>query len=42
MSRFDTYNTAFPNALLTRSPTGVLGIRFHTDGGKLVFIRASK
>lgn len=37
MSRFDTYKTAFPNAQLTRSPSGVLEVRFHTDGGKLVF-----
>ena len=36
MSRFDTYKTAFPNAQLTRSPSGVLEVRFHTDGGKLV------
>lgn len=37
MSRFDTYKNAFANAELTRSPSGVLEVRLHTDGGKLVF-----
>lgn len=37
MSRFATYQTAFPNARLTRSESGVLEIALHTDGGKLVF-----
>lgn len=37
MSRFESYRNAFPNARLTRSDSGVLEVRFHTDGGKLVF-----
>ncbi len=37
MSRFDTYKNNFPNARLTRSPSGVLEIAFHSDGDKLVF-----
>ncbi|MDO1582580.1 enoyl-CoA hydratase/isomerase family protein [Rhizobium oryzicola] len=37
MSRFDTYKNAFPNARLTRSPSGVLEVAFHTEGGKLIF-----
>ncbi|MFG1398381.1 enoyl-CoA hydratase/isomerase family protein [Roseixanthobacter pseudopolyaromaticivorans] len=37
MSRFSTYKDAFPNAQLTRSESGVLEVRLHTDGGKLVF-----
>ena len=37
MSRFSAYKDAFPNAQLTRSDSGVLEVRFHTDGGKLVF-----
>ncbi|ALG74677.1 crotonase [Azospirillum thiophilum] len=37
MSRFETYRTAFANARLTRSDSGVLEVRLHTDGGKLVF-----
>lgn len=37
MARFDSYLNAFPNAALTRSPNGVLEVRFHTDGGRLVF-----
>ncbi len=37
MSKFDSYKNAFPNARLTRSPSGVLEVALHTDGGKLVF-----
>lgn len=37
MSRFDIYCDAFPNAALTRKANGVLEIRLHTRGGKLVF-----
>jgi len=37
MSTFETYRNAFPNALLTRKTNGVLEVKFHTDGEKLVF-----
>lgn len=37
MSTFETYRNAFSNARLTRKPNGVLEVKFHTDGGKLVF-----
>ena len=37
MTRFDAYRDRFPNARLTRSPTGVLEVALHTDGGPLVF-----
>ncbi len=37
MSKFNSYKNAFPNARLTRSPSGVLEVALHTDGGKLVF-----
>lgn len=37
MARFESYASAFPNAALTRTPDGVLEVRLHTDGGKLVF-----
>lgn len=37
MSRFDNYRHSFNNARLTRSPTGVLEVMFHTDGGSLLF-----
>jgi enoyl-CoA hydratase/carnithine racemase len=37
MTRFDTYCDNFPNARLSRSPTGVLEVTLHTDGGTLVF-----
>jgi enoyl-CoA hydratase/carnithine racemase len=37
MSTFDTYRDRFPHAALSRSDDGVLEIRFHTAGGKLVF-----
>ncbi len=37
MTRFDSYQDAFPNARLNRKPNGVLEVSLHTDGGKLVF-----
>lgn len=37
MSRFENYRDAFANAYLTRSDSGVLEVKLHTDGGKLVF-----
>jgi enoyl-CoA hydratase/carnithine racemase len=37
MIQFETYRETFPNAHLTRKPNGVLEIKLHTDGGKLVF-----
>jgi enoyl-CoA hydratase/carnithine racemase len=37
MARLDTYKHAFPNARLTRTPSGVLEIALHTNSGKLVF-----
>lgn len=37
MSRFDTYQNAFANARLVRSPSGVLEVTLHTKGDKLVF-----
>ncbi|WP_082678122.1 enoyl-CoA hydratase/isomerase family protein [Type-E symbiont of Plautia stali] len=37
MSRFENYRHSFNNARLTRSPTGVLEVMFHTDGGSLLF-----
>lgn len=37
MSRFETYQHAFSNARLARSPSGVLEVTLHTNGGKLVF-----
>jgi enoyl-CoA hydratase/carnithine racemase len=37
VSRFDIYDTSFPNARLTRSKTGVLEVALHTNGGTLVF-----
>lgn len=37
MTQFADYQHRFPNARLTRSPSGVLEIALHTDGGKLVF-----
>jgi enoyl-CoA hydratase/carnithine racemase len=37
MTRFDTYQGAFPHAKLTRSPDGVLDVVLHTDGGTLIF-----
>jgi len=35
--QFETYRKRFPNAHLTRKPNGVLEVRLHTDGDKLVF-----
>ncbi len=37
MTRFDAYRDSFPNARLSRSPTGVLEVALHTDGGTLIF-----
>jgi enoyl-CoA hydratase/carnithine racemase len=37
MTQFATYKDRFPNARLSRSPSGVLEIALHTDGGTLVF-----
>lgn len=37
MSRFEIYQNSFANARLTRSPSGVIKVALHTDGGKLVF-----
>ena len=37
MSRFETYRNAFANARLTRSDSGILEVKLHTEGGKLVF-----
>ena len=37
MSKFESYQHSFPNARLTRTPSGVLEVALHTDGGKLVF-----
>ena len=37
MSNFDLYRSAFPNARLSRSDNGVLEVRLHTDGRKLIF-----
>jgi len=37
MTRFDTYRNTFPNARLTRSPSGVLEVALHTKGDTLVF-----
>jgi enoyl-CoA hydratase/carnithine racemase len=37
MSPFNAYRDRFPNARLSRSPTGVLEVALHTDGGTLVF-----
>lgn len=37
MSKFETYQHSFPNARLTRTPSGVLEVALHTDGSKLVF-----
>jgi enoyl-CoA hydratase/carnithine racemase len=37
MTKFADYQDRFPNARLTRSPSGVLEIALHTNGGKLVF-----
>ncbi|MFP5517917.1 MAG: enoyl-CoA hydratase/isomerase family protein [Alphaproteobacteria bacterium] len=37
MSRFESYRDVFANARLTRSDSGILEVKLHTDGGKLVF-----
>jgi len=37
MHRFEAYRERFPNARLTRSETGVLGVALHSNGGTLVF-----
>jgi enoyl-CoA hydratase/carnithine racemase len=37
MAKFETYRDGFPSARLTRNDKGVLEVRLHTDGGKLVF-----
>lgn len=37
MSTFETYKNAFPNARLTRKPNGVLEVKFHSRGEKLIF-----
>jgi hypothetical protein len=33
------YFTAFKNFVFTRTPSGVLTLRFHTDGGPATFTR---
>lgn len=35
--KFDAYHDGFANAHLGRGPNGVLEVRLHSDGGKLVF-----
>jgi len=37
MAGFDSYKDAFPHARLTRSPSGVLEVVLHTNGGTLIF-----
>jgi enoyl-CoA hydratase/carnithine racemase len=37
MTTFTGYQHRFPNARLTRTDSGVLEVRLHTNGGKLVF-----
>jgi hypothetical protein len=37
MTRFTNYHDSFPNARLARSDNGVLEVKLHTNGGKLVF-----
>jgi enoyl-CoA hydratase/carnithine racemase len=37
MTKFSAYRNSFPNARLTRSPSGVLEVALHSDGGTLVF-----
>jgi enoyl-CoA hydratase/carnithine racemase len=37
VAKFESYRSAFSNAALTRQDNGVLEVRFHTNGGKLVF-----
>jgi len=37
MSTFPEYQHRFPHAHLDRKPNGVLGVRLHTNNGKLIF-----
>jgi enoyl-CoA hydratase/carnithine racemase len=37
MTRLTSYRDSFPNARLTRAPSGVLEVALHSDGGTLVF-----
>jgi enoyl-CoA hydratase/carnithine racemase len=37
VTQFVSYRESFPNARLTRSESGVLEVRLHTDGGTLLF-----
>ena len=37
MKEFDNYRNDFPNARLSRSPSGVLEVALHSNGGTLVF-----
>src|SRR6201996_2498779 len=37
VTKLDAYRDSFPNARLTRSPSGVLEAALHTSGGTLVF-----
>jgi enoyl-CoA hydratase/carnithine racemase len=37
MTQFKNYHDAFPNAQLTRTPSGVLEVAIHTHGGTLEF-----
>jgi enoyl-CoA hydratase/carnithine racemase len=37
MSHFESYRDGFANAKLTRTPSGVLEVKLHTNGGKLLF-----
>jgi enoyl-CoA hydratase/carnithine racemase len=37
VNRFESYRDCFPNARLTRSPSGVLEVALHTNGGVLAF-----
>lgn len=39
MSKFQQYKDTYANASLTPSDDGVLEVRFHTQGAKLVFNR---
>ncbi len=37
MTKFEAYRDAFPNARLSRKPNGVIEVRLHTAGDKLIF-----
>ena len=37
MAKFESYQNAFPHAALTRKDNGVLEVRFHSNGAKLIF-----